>query len=168
MAPIHSDFDGVTESIDLIPSYYIGGLLEQLTKTNATDFYDDNYAEWKETIMQHDMSIVKRLLTTLYNGAVCIPTNTELTHMTNLRKALPQLDVIRSIKANGINPTLIAEMQCLTGSMRAIFDNTLTEIYGSMARLRDKDCTKYIRYIDWLTFDLEGEVDDFKPRYKLS
>jgi len=64
---------------DQIPSWFIGGQLDQFLKSgDNTDFYADLSAHDKHSIDEHDLLIVRRMLHRLWKGDVLIPTNTSI------------------------------------------------------------------------------------------
>lgn len=144
---------GYVDLVDQIVMHYVGGLLEQLKLTRVGDFYDDANESDKSAIMAHDMAIAKRLLVRLWSGSVVVPTNVTSNELVNLVRLAPQIDIIKSIKANCVCPSLHCEVAVLTGYMRSIFGNAQVLLDGSLIKLRDAGSTRYSNYSNWLQLE---------------
>jgi len=136
---------------DQIPSWFIGGQLDQFLKSgDNTDFYADLSAHDKHSIDEHDLLIVRRMLHRLWKGDVLIPTNTSIVQKMELGLIIPQIELVPSIRANCNCPSLFTELSVFTGHMRSLMGAEQTAIVGSVINLKDDDCTTHTRYSPWL------------------
>jgi hypothetical protein len=159
IAVIESRFAIYMPLFEQLTMHYIGGLLEQLTTIRVTDFYDDANADDKASIIDHDMSIAKRLLVRLWHGTVIVPTNIDQQELKMLIKLAPQLNIVKSIKANCVAPSLMAEQSVMTGYMRSVMGSATQTINGSLVKLRDRKQTNYSNFSDWLLPEVNLDVE---------
>jgi len=149
--PVHAFNEYIPIIYDQIPSWFIGGQLDQFLKSgDNTDFYSDLTALDRKSIDDHDMLIVKRMLHRLWKGDVLIPTNASIAQKLELGLIIPQIELVPSIRANCCCPSLFTELSVFTGHMRSLMGAEPTPIFGSVVSLKDDANTTYTNYSPWL------------------